>query len=241
MMTPLLEVCGVCKSFSGRQVLGPVSFSLAPGEFCAVTGPSGSGKSTFLNLAGFLERPDAGEIRFEGESVAPQDIQKLTGLRRNKIGMIFQSVFLLPQRSVLENVLFRARYSGQPRERFMPKALALLDQLGLSARSGQKVRLLSGGEAQRVAIARALLMDPALLLADEPTGNLDPESAEGVMRALGGCAARGIGVLLVTHNPAWLTHVHTQVECHQGCFSEKRSLRKNGACAFAPKRDMERS
>ncbi|MCC5842933.1 MAG: ABC transporter ATP-binding protein [Verrucomicrobia bacterium] len=221
-MSVLLDVRGVSKSFSGRRVLGPVSFTLAPGEFCAVTGPSGSGKSTFLNLSGFLDTPDTGEIRFAGETVPAGDVRTVTRLRREKIGMIFQSVFLLPQRSVLENVLFRARYSGIPREKFMARALALLDQLGLAERSGQKARLLSGGEAQRVAIARALLTDPALLLADEPTGNLDAESAEEVMRALSDCAARGIGVLLVTHNPALLHHVHTHVECREGHFTEKR-------------------
>ncbi len=219
-MSSLLDVRAVCKSFGGRRVLGPVSFTLDAGEFCAVTGPSGSGKSTFLNLAGFLDTPDAGEIHFAGKAVPPGDARTATRLRRDSIGMIFQSVFLLPQRSVLENVLFRARYSGIPRERFMARALDLIDQLGLTARMRQKARLLSGGEAQRVAIARALLTDPALLLADEPTGNLDAESAEEVMRALSDCAARGIGVLLVTHNPALLRHVHAHVECREGRFSE---------------------
>lgn len=221
-MSVLLDVRGVSKSFSGRRVLGPVDFALAEGEFCAVTGPSGSGKSTFLNLAGFLDTPDEGTISFQGVEVPATARKVQTRLRREHTGMIFQSVFLLPQRSVLENVLFRARYSGQARSSFLDRALTLLDQLGLSERAGQKARLLSGGEAQRVAIARALLCEPALMLADEPTGNLDEASALEVMRALTDCAARGIGVLLVTHNPALLPHVHTHVECREGQFSEKR-------------------
>jgi putative ABC transport system ATP-binding protein len=223
-MNALLEVRNVSKSFAGRRVLGPVSFDLAEGEFCAVTGPSGSGKSTFLNLAGFLDTPDEGAIRFAGETVPANARRLRTQLRREKIGMIFQSVFLLPNRSVLENVLFRARYTGIRRASLRGRAEELLAQLGLAERSRQKARLLSGGEAQRAAIARALLTDPALLLADEPTGNLDAESAAEVMRALRDCAARGISVLLVTHNPALLQDVDTHIECREGRFSEKRSL-----------------
>lgn len=238
-MSALLQVRDVSKRFGKRRVLGPVTFELAAGEFCAITGPSGSGKSTFLNVAGFLEPPDEGEIRFLGEAVPVQDRKTRTRLRRDHIGMIFQSVFLLPQRSVLENVLFRARYTGIPRARFMERALSLLDHLGLAERAQQKARLLSGGEAQRVAIARALLTEPALLLADEPTGNLDEDSARDVMRALTECAARGIGILLVTHNPALLENVHTHVECRTGLFSDKHRIVENAPYPSAPIHGMD--
>jgi ABC-type lipoprotein export system ATPase subunit len=232
-MSALLEMGGVCKSFGGRRVLGPVSFVLAPGECCAVTGPSGSGKSTFLHIAGCLEAADAGEMRFAGERVEAGDRALRTRLRRERIGMIFQSVCLLPQRSVMENVLFRARYTGHRRRELSGRAEALLERFGLTERAGQKARLLSGGEAQRVAIARALLVEPALLLADEPTGNLDEASAGEVMRALADCAGRGIGVLLVTHNLSLVREGWRRVDCRGGRFAE------NGVCASETIRGME--
>lgn len=237
-MKPLLEVRDLSKSYAGRRVLGPVSFQLERGEFCAVTGPSGSGKSTFLNLVGFLDEPDGGTVFFGGAPVPAADKRMRARLRREHVGMIFQSAYLLPSRSVMENVLFRARYTGQRRTDLPGRAEALLDRLGLSGVAGQRARLLSGGEAQRAAIARALLTEPSLLLADEPTGNLDASAAEEVMHALTDCAARGVGVLLVTHNPDLLRHVRTHVSCRDGLFSKKDIRPENASSAIPPNHGM---
>ncbi len=221
-MTPVIEVRDLHKTYltpgGPVPVLRGVNWQLRAGEFCAITGPSGSGKTTLLNLISLLDQPTRGEIYVEGREVQHADEQARIEVRKHKIGMIFQKFCLLPHRTAWENVLFRARYIEQPDETLADRARSIMDQLGLSGIADRAVRLLSGGEMQRVAIARALLIPPALLVADEPTGNLDRAAASAVMNALAGIHAQGIAVLLVTHNPSLLAYAGTHYECREGAL-----------------------
>lgn len=206
------------------RVLSDVNWQLEHGEFSAITGPSGCGKTTLLNLISLLDTPSRGDILIEGETVAPDAESTRIAFRKQKFGMIFQKFHLLPRRSALENVLFRARYLGATKisAELRERANAVMDQLGLGALKDRPARLLSGGEMQRVAIARALLVPPSLLVADEPTGNLDPASAGHVMEALAEVNRRGIAVLLVTHNHALLRHATSHYVFREGRLCRER-------------------
>ena len=209
---PLLELENVAKSYRTAAgelpVLRGVSLALAAGEFAALTGPSGSGKTTLLHLAGLLDRPGAGRIRLEGQDVSALGEATRSRLRALRCGMVFQHFHLLPHRTVRENVRFRFRYTGTPAREAERRTDEAIERVGLSERSAHPARLLSGGEMQRVAIARAVAISPALLLADEPTGNLDAAAAQAVMAQFVELARQGIAVLLATHNPALLVHCH---------------------------------
>jgi putative ABC transport system ATP-binding protein len=198
------------------EALREVSLELAAGEFVAITGPSGSGKSTLLHVAALLEPPTSGEVWLDGEDVARLSERQLAARRGGKIGMIFQKFCLLPHRSVLDNVLFRFRYTRHPRAAARALACAALELVGLRERMEHKARLLSGGEMQRVAIARAIALPPRLLAADEPTGNLDRAAAEGVMHCLRELNGRGATILLVTHNEALLRHCSRHLRLEDG-------------------------
>jgi putative ABC transport system ATP-binding protein len=197
-MRPVLSLKGVTKRFGSRTVLGGVSLELGAGEYVAVIGDSGIGKSTLLNVIAGLETFDAGEIVFEGLSLRSLDDDALTLLRREKMGFVFQAFHVLPQLSVAQNV-------GLPlllRNRLEPGAVkAMLAAVGLAGREASPPRELSGGELQRVAIARALVGDPTLVLADEPTGNLDPDNASRILSLLKEQAKeRGAAAILATHS-----------------------------------------
>lgn len=204
----VLTFAGVAKSFEtgGRRVavVRDLSFEAGPGEMIAIAGPSGSGKTTLLHLAALLDTPDCGRIVIEGRAAERLTDRERARLRAARIGMIFQRFYLLPNRSALENVAFRFRYAAVPASTARRRAAAMLERLGLEHVARTPARLLSGGEMQRVAIARALVMPPALLLADEPAGNLDPEAAAQVMSLLETARRDGVTILLATHNPAWL-------------------------------------
>jgi len=177
--------------------LRDVSLDVGEGEFVRLSGPSGSGKTTLLNLVAGLDRPDQGEIVVAGRDIACLSMSRAAKYRAEQVGMIFQSYNLMPQLTALENVLLPMIALGRTN---LSRARELLDLVGLSDRSDHNSSQLSGGEQQRVAVARALANDPALVLADEPTGNLDDESARGVMRLLiGAVRERGRTLLLVTH------------------------------------------
>ena len=196
--------------------LNGVDLDIKRGDFVAVTGPSGSGKTTLLHLASLLDVPTMGRIFFVGEEVGGWSEEARSGLRMRKIGMIFQRFNLLPRRSVLENVMFRCRYLGVSRPAARRMAEVALDRVGLAAKRGQAVRLLSGGEMQRVAIARAIAWSPELLLADEPTGNLDSAASEAVMGIFDELRNQGLTIVLVTHNLALLPYCSRQVACKAG-------------------------
>jgi putative ABC transport system ATP-binding protein len=197
----VLSLQSVAKRFGSRLVLSGVSLELSPGEFVAITGESGIGKSTLLNLVAGLESVDAGRILFRGQDLGRMDDDALALLRREHYGFVFQAFHVLPHLTVLQNVslplLLRKEHGGGAEE----KAKALLRSVGLEGREESMPRELSGGELQRVAIARALVGDPALVLADEPTGNLDPQNAKQVLSLLLAQAKeRGAAGILATHS-----------------------------------------
>lgn len=201
---PLLVVERVKKSFGERvvtEVLKGIDLTLARGEFCALTGPSGSGKSTLLNLIGLLDRVSAGRIVILGRDTAVLGDEERTELRARTLGFVFQFHHLLPAFSVLENVMIPLLSRHGRRAPWMEeRAAELLDSVGLSARRSYRVTDLSGGEKQRVAVARALVMEPALVLADEPTGNLDTHTSERVVELMRRAnEERGTAFLIVTH------------------------------------------
>jgi len=172
------------------------------GEFVAVMGPSGSGKSTLLNVLAGLERPSGGRVVVDGVDLASLDENGLARYRRDNIGIIFQAFNLLPRYRVIDNVAFPLLFAGIPVAERERRASAVLDRLGMAPRAGHRPSQLSGGEMQRTAIARALVTDPALLLADEPTGNLDSANGEALLGLLAELHARGQTIVLVTHDSA---------------------------------------
>lgn len=204
----VVQLQDMCKSFNVGQpneieILHHINFSLSRGEFCAVMGPSGSGKSTLLNIIGLLDRPTQGQLAIAGEETTGLDDQALTRLRGHAIGFVFQHHHLLSAFTALENVMMpMLGAAGFPNAQTEARALELLDSVGLSAYANQPSGSMSGGQQQRVAVARALAMNPALLLADEPTGNLDSKSADAVFELLRRVSReQGTTVLFVTHNP----------------------------------------
>src|SRR5512145_3050807 len=199
----MLEIAGLARSFNGRSVLRAVSLRLQPGEYVAIVGESGVGKSTLLNLIAGLDRPDAGRLILDGVDYSRQDEDSLTRLRRDKLGFVFQAFHVLPHLTVRQNVALPLWLQGLAGTAADVPAQALLEAVGLGERAASWPRELSGGEMQRVAIARALVHKPRLLLADEPTGNLDPANGAKVLALLAE-RVRQVGAIgiLVTHSPA---------------------------------------
>jgi putative ABC transport system ATP-binding protein len=194
----VLRLVAVTKRFGGRTVLNGVSLEVAPGEYVAILGESGIGKSTLLNAIAGLEPVDAGRIFFAGEEITRLDDDALTRLRRDRCGFIFQAFHVLPQLSVEQNVSLPLLLRGMEDR---AKVQRMLAAVGLRGRERSSPRELSGGELQRVAIARALVGEPALVLADEPTGNLDPENARGVIELIRSLVKeRGAAAILATHS-----------------------------------------
>jgi lipoprotein-releasing system ATP-binding protein len=205
----VVDLRGVRKSFNvgepnETEVLHGIDLTLQPGEFCAVMGPSGSGKSTLLNIVGLLDRPTQGQLQVCGEETTRLDDSALTRLRGHTIGFVFQYHHLISAFSALENVMMpMLGANGFPDRAMAERAAALIDSVGLTPWRDQPAARLSGGQQQRVALARALAMNPRLLLADEPTGNLDTKSADAVFDLLRRVnREQGTSVLFVTHNPA---------------------------------------
>ena len=196
--------------------LDGVSFTVPRGQFTAIVGPSGSGKSTLLNMLGCLDRPDSGRYLLEEVDVSTFDDERASDFRNRRIGFVFQSFHLLPRLSVLENALLPARFLRGPDEGLAERAHELLERMGLHRHLQHRPGQLSGGQMQRVAIARALLMKPALLLADEPTGNLDSKSAADVLTLLDEVHAEGQTVVMVTHDADVAARAQRQVGIRDG-------------------------
>jgi putative ABC transport system ATP-binding protein len=193
-----------------------VNLSVEKGEFVAVMGPSGSGKSTLMNLIGLLDRPTHGSYKLSGNNVSKLRQNRRAKIRRDKIGFIFQSFNLLPRHNVLENVALPLSYKGMFQTKRLKKAGAILEQVGLSDREYFFPKQLSGGQAQRVAIARALVNNPDVIIADEPTGNLDSAASRVVMELLGDLHKMGHTVLMVTHNPELTRYSGRVLFMHDG-------------------------
>lgn len=201
-----LDARGLAKRYeSGNasvEVFRGLDVSVERGEALAIVGPSGIGKSTLLHLLGGLDRADGGRIEVDGRDFAAMSNDELARFRNDKVGFVFQFHHLLPEFTAVENVAMPGWIGRMARDEALRKASALLDELGLGDRAGHFPNQLSGGEQQRVAIARALLSDPVLLLADEPTGNLDVETSEKVFEVMRRCQERrGLTAVIVTHNP----------------------------------------
>ena len=196
--------------------LAGVTLAVRTGEFVAVMGPSGSGKSTLLNVIAGLERPTGGTIRVGGEDLTKLDEEALARHRSKRVGMIFQAFNLLPRYRVVENVALPLAFAGTGRAERLARARALLERLGMSARAEHRTNELSGGELQRAAIARALVGEPAILLADEPTGNLDSANGAALIALLEELHAQGQTVLLVTHDAAIAGHAGRTVRMRDG-------------------------
>lgn len=204
---------------SGRATvaaLAGVTLRVRRGEFVAVMGPSGSGKSTLLNVIAGLERPTAGTVRVDGEDLVRMSEDALARHRSKRVGMVFQAFNLLPRYRVVENVALPLAFAGVPRAERIARARALLERLGMSSRSEHHTNELSGGELQRAAVARALVGDPAILLADEPTGNLDTANGAALITLFEELHAHGQTVLLVTHDAAIAAHAERIVRMRDG-------------------------
>lgn len=200
----MIELSNITKIYRMGEVditvLSGVCLSIKQGEFVSVMGPSGSGKSTLMNIIGCLDRPTSGTYRFEEREISSLSDDELASVRNVKIGFVFQTFNLLPRFSALKNVEVPLIYSGVPARERRERAIPLLEKVGLGDRLHHKPTELSGGQQQRVAIARALINNPPLLLADEPTGNLDSHSGEEILRILTGLNTLGVTIILVTHD-----------------------------------------
>jgi len=217
---PVISLIGAGRTYDLGRVQVPAlvdaTFAVERGEFVAILGPSGSGKSTLLNIVGCLDRPTAGQYLLEGTSVAELDDDALARLRSRTIGFVFQNYNLLPRTSALENVAAPLLYQGVGRRERHARAAATLERLGLGDRLSHEPSELSGGQQQRVALARALVTDPAVILADEPTGNLDSTSGAEVIELLRALHGAGRTLLLVTHDADVAAHADRLVHVRDG-------------------------
>jgi len=222
---PVLELRAIDRTYrtsAGElQVLRGTDLRIAPGELVGLVGPSGSGKSTLLHTAGLLERPESGEVLLDGADCLKLSEDGRTAIRRKKIGFVYQFHHLLPEFNAVDNVAMPLMIAGVGRRQARQKAASLLDEMGLSERLDHQPAQLSGGEQQRVAIARALANDPRLVIADEPTGNLDPATTERVFATLIKMVREeGAGVLVATHNFALTRHMDRVLTLRDGKLTD---------------------
>ena len=198
------------------EALRGVSFQVDPGEFVAIMGPSGCGKSTLMHLMGCLDRPTSGSLRLEEEEVSKFSERKLAEVRNKKIGFVFQRFNLLPRYTALENVELPLIYAGVSRSKREQMSLKILKQVGLEGRGHHKPTELSGGQIQRVAIARAIILNPSIILADEPTGNLDTKSGDEIIAAFQRLNKDGSTIVMVTHEPDVVHHAKRVIHLLDG-------------------------
>lgn len=228
-MNSIAELEGATKTYRrGSETIAAVSnvsMRIDSGEFVAITGPSGSGKSTLLNLIGCVDRPDSGVIRINGMTTSALSERQLTRVRAQQIGFVFQQFFLIPTLTVRENVLLPLVFSGR---RDDARADALIARVGLTDRAKHRPAQLSGGEMQRVAIARALIHEPAILLADEPTGSLDSTTAASILDLFLELHREGLTIAMVTHNQELASQAHRAVHIRDGRIARDEFLARTG-------------
>lgn len=216
----VIEVKNLKKSYSTGnetlEVLKGVSFSVKAGELLSITGPSGAGKSTLLHILGCMDLPTSGSYRLDGTGVETLNDKQLSRLRSTSIGFVFQAFNVIPQLSVYENVEVPFFYQGKLNPENKEKILHCIDQVGLSSRMNHKPSQLSGGEIQRIAIARALAIDPVLILADEPTGNLDSKTGKSILQILEKLNEQGVTIAIVTHNEEIAKSCKRWISLHDG-------------------------
>lgn len=220
---PLVDLRDITRSFPGPpevQALKGANLSVQAGDYLAIVGPSGSGKSTMLNILGLLDRPSVGEYHLAGVNTGLLSEDERAAVRGRGIGFVFQSFHLLPHRTVFDNVLLAMLYSGVPRDERERRARTALDRVGLSHRVDFLPETLSGGERQRVAVARAVVGSPQLLLADEPTGNLDEGTSGEVMSLFEDLNDEGLTLILITHDPAVAARARRCIRIADGRLSE---------------------
>ncbi len=227
----LFELDNIEKIYKNEEVetvaLGGVSFKIERGEFVSIMGPSGSGKSTLLQILGFLDEPTAGEYRFDGVSWRDYKLDDLARVRNKKMGFVFQSFNLLGRTSVLENVMLPLWYSDVPAAEWKPRAMKAIDIVGLGHRLNHVPAQLSGGEKQRCAIARALVLDPDVIFADEPTGNLDSKNGQAVMDALQDLHDKhGHTIILITHETDTAMHAERIISVKDGRIVSDAPVKK---------------
>lgn len=229
-MSTLIQCDGIWKRYRVGDVevnaLRGLSLTIEHGEFVAVMGASGSGKSTLLNILGCLDQPTDGQYRLDGIDVGKLGFDQLADIRNRQIGFVFQNFNLIPRTSALENAQLPLFYRGLPLNEQRAKAAAALKRVGLGGREHHFPTQLSGGQQQRVAIARALITAPSLLLADEPTGNLDTESSREIMNILDGLNREGITVILVTHEADIAAYAHREILLKDGQLLSDRATRR---------------
>lgn len=223
MSLPVVLLESVSRTFEGTSpvhALKSADLSIDEGEYLSIMGPSGSGKSTLLNILGLLDEPTSGSYLLDGVDVRAAADSERTALRGRKIGFVFQAFHLLRHRSVVENVMTALLYNGHARKERRPAAEAALERVGMGHRMQQTPDTLSGGERQRVAIARAIVAEPSLLLADEPTGNLDTKTSESVLEVFNDLRKDGLTLIVVTHDSQVSAHADRQVGMVDGVLSE---------------------
>jgi putative ABC transport system ATP-binding protein len=224
MSAPVIELRGLARTYPGPPpvaALRPADLVIEAGDYVAVTGPSGSGKSTLLHLLGLLDAPTAGSYLLDGLDTSALGDKDRSALRGRSIGIVFQAFHLLPYRTALENVLLAQLYNQTPRAARLRAAAGALGEVGLGHRLDALPTTLSGGECQRVAIARALVNQPALLLCDEPTGNLDSANAAALMAVLDQLNAAGYTIVVITHDPGVAAHARRRVAISDGVLTER--------------------
>ncbi|NWL88532.1 ABC transporter ATP-binding protein [Paenibacillus sp. 79R4] len=221
----ILDITGVSKIYGHLHALQDITFSVGPGEWLSIMGSSGSGKSTMLNMIGLLDKPTSGTIRIEGTDTTSLSARKLTEIRRDKIGLVFQQFHLVPHLTAVENVMVAQYYHSMPDEK---EALAALKRVRLEGRARHLPRQLSGGEQQRVCIARALINYPSLILADEPTGNLDEANEKIVLELFRELHQEGHTIIMVTHAPEVGDLAERQIRLAHGKIREIRYPVRNG-------------
>ena len=228
MNQPVIKVEDLWKIYQLGEVqveaLRGVSFEIEEGEFVAIMGPSGSGKSTLLNILGCLDRPTRGRYFLDGQEVSQLNENQLAQIRNKKIGFIFQSFNLLPRLAALQNVELPLIYAGIPPQKRKEQAIKSLEAVGLGDRIHHYPNQLSGGQQQRVAIARALVNDPSIILADEPTGNLDTRSSEEIMHILQELNQEGKTIVLVTHERDIASHTHRILHFRDGQLVDNETI-----------------